>query len=82
MGKHILAIDQGTTGSTALVMDVAGKTLGRANREFAQHFPQPGWVEHDPEEIWQSVEDSIGEALTSAGVSRERHRGNWRHKSA
>lgn len=65
---HILAIDQGTTGSTALVMDTHGRTLGRANREFTQHFPTPGWVEHDPEEIWQSVVDTVQEALSSASV--------------
>jgi glycerol kinase len=69
VARHILAIDQGTTGSTALVMGTDGSTLGRANREFAQHFPRPGWVEHDPEEIWTSVVDSVGDALASAGVS-------------
>lgn len=68
MARHLLAIDQGTTGSTALVMSTAGQTLGRANREFAQHFPTPGWVEHDADEIWQSVVDSVREALRSAGV--------------
>jgi len=50
-------------------MDVHGKTLGRANREFTQHFPKPGWVEHEPEEIWQSVVESVRQALSSAGVS-------------
>jgi glycerol kinase len=65
---HILAIDQGTTGSTALVMSTDGSTLGRANREFPQHFPEPGWVEHDAEEIWASVVDSVGEALRAAGA--------------
>ena len=69
MARHILAIDQGTTGSTALVMATDGATLGRANREFPQHFPRPGWVEHDAEEIWRSVLDSVGEALRAAGVS-------------
>ncbi len=68
MSRHILAIDQGTTGSTALVMSTDGRTLGRANREFSQHFPEPGWVEHEPEEIWQSVVDSIAEALRVAGA--------------
>src|SRR5450755_3427541 len=68
MSRHILAIDQGTTGSTALVMSTDGTTLGRANREFPQHFPEPGWVEHDAEEIWASVVDSVGEALRAAGV--------------
>ncbi|MEZ4224677.1 MAG: glycerol kinase GlpK [Polyangiaceae bacterium] len=68
MAKHLLAIDQGTTGSTALVMDTSGRTLGRDNREFSQHFPQPGWVEHEPEEIWQSVAQSVEGALSAAGV--------------
>jgi glycerol kinase len=65
---HLLAIDQGTTGTTALVMGTDGATLGRANREFAQHFPEPGWVEHDPDEIWASVVDAVREALQAAGV--------------
>jgi glycerol kinase len=69
--SHILSIDQGTTGSTALVMDTHGRTLGRANREFPQHFPKPGWVEHDAEEIWQSVLDSVADALRAAGVKGE-----------
>jgi glycerol kinase len=68
MSRHILAIDQGTTGSTALVMATDGATLGRANREFPQHFPKPGWVEHEPEEIWNSVVESVGDALRAAGV--------------
>ncbi len=67
--KHLLAIDQGTTGSTALVMDTSGRTLGRENHEFSQHFPKPGWVEHEPEEIWQSVSKSVSGALKRAGVS-------------
>lgn len=71
MTRHILAIDQGTTGSTALVMDTNGNTLGRANREFAQHFPKPGWVEHDAEEIWQSVEGAVREAMRAARVVGE-----------
>ena len=65
----ILAIDQGTTGSTALLLDKEGKTLGRANREFPQHFPQPGWVEHDAEDIWASVESSVRDALRIAGLT-------------
>jgi len=64
----LLAIDQGTTGSTSLVMDPKGKTLGRKNVEFTQHFPQPGWVEHDAEDIWQSVITATAGALESAGV--------------
>src|SRR3954451_14529901 len=71
MPGHLLAIDQGTTGSTVLVMDVDGRTLGRATREFAQHFPEPGWVEHEPEEIWQSLRAALGEAFRAAGVGWE-----------
>jgi glycerol kinase len=69
MAKHLLAIDQGTTGTTALVVSLEGKTLGRASTEFAQHFPQPGWVEHDAGEIWKSVETSVKAALAAAKVS-------------
>jgi glycerol kinase len=73
MGKDLLlAIDQGTTGSTALVMDTTGRTLGRATREFRQHFPEPGQVEHDADEIWQSVLDSVQGALAAAGVAGDR----------
>ncbi len=66
MAKHVLAIDQGTTGSTAIVVSPEGKTLGKATREFAQHFPKAGWVEHDPKQIWESVEASVKEALAAA----------------
>ncbi len=65
----ILCIDQGTTGSTALVLDRELTVLARENQEFPQIYPQPGWVEHDPEEIWQSVEASVTRALSTAGVS-------------
>jgi glycerol kinase len=66
--RSILAIDQGTTGTTALVMGEDGLTQSRVNVEFPQHFPEPGWVEHDAEEIWQSVLSAVGEALRQAGV--------------
>ena len=66
MTRHLLAIDQGTTGTTVLVMDVEGRTLGRATREFPQHFPEPGWVEHEPDEIWDSVCVAIRGALSAA----------------
>ncbi|MFO7178479.1 MAG: glycerol kinase GlpK [Pseudomonadota bacterium] len=68
MERLLLAIDQGTTGSTALVMSQSGATLARANVEFPQHFPSPGWVEHEPEEIWDSVLRAIAEALRQASV--------------
>ena len=56
---YILAIDQGTTGSRAIVYDRDGAQVASAYREFKQYFPQPGWVEHDPEEIWESVHDTV-----------------------
>ncbi len=65
----ILAIDQGTTGTTVMILDHHGSVVGRAYREFAQHYPQPGWVEHDPLDIWQVSIDTIGLALTQASLS-------------
>jgi glycerol kinase len=64
----LLAIDQGTTGSTCLVFDADGELLGRGYREFGQHFPRPGWVEHDAAEIWQVTQAVAGEALDDAGL--------------
>jgi glycerol kinase len=64
----ILAIDQGTTGSTCIVFDERMDPVGRAYREFAQHFPEPGWVEHDAGEIWEVTHAVAGEALAAAGV--------------
>ncbi len=63
----ILAIDQGTTGSTALVFGKDGRVLGRAYSEFPQYFPRPGWVEHDAEEIWSVTQSVCSEALAKAG---------------
>ena len=67
--QYILAIDQGTTGSTALVIDQDMKVLGRANYEFTQHFPQPGWVEHDLDELIASVHHAIKSAIEASGIS-------------
>ncbi len=61
--SHILAIDQGTTGSRAVVYDRRGVSVASAYREFAQYFPKPGWVEHDPQEIWESVNASVQKVL-------------------
>lgn len=61
--KYILAIDQGTTGSRAIVYDRRGGKIAAAYEEFPQYFPRPGWVEHDPEEIWQSVNSSVQRVL-------------------
>ena len=64
----ILAIDQGTTGTTCLVFDLAGEPVGRGYREFTQHFPEPGLVEHDASEIWEVTRAVALEALADAGV--------------
>jgi glycerol kinase len=66
--KVVLALDQGTTSSRAIVFDVHGHALSMAQSEFAQYFPQPGWVEHDPEEIWQTQFHTAQQALRDAGV--------------
>jgi len=64
----ILAIDQGTTGTTCLVVDDELRVRGRSYRELPQHFPHPGWVEHDPEEIWRSAIGALEDAVQAAGV--------------
>jgi len=67
----ILAIDQGTTGTTCLVFDREGAIRGRAYSEFEQHFPEPGWVEHDAAEIWEVTRRVAAEAIGAAGVRGE-----------
>jgi glycerol kinase len=64
----ILSIDQGTTGTTCLVVDAEGAVRGRGYREFTQHFPRPGWVEHDAAEIWRVTREVAGEAVAAAGL--------------
>ena len=65
----ILALDQGTTGSTALVVDPEGAVRGRGYALLPQHYPQPGWVEHDPEDIWRITIEAAGRALDAAGAT-------------
>jgi glycerol kinase len=65
----VVAVDQGTTGSTALVFDRRGKVVARAYSEFTQHYPRPGWVEHDPEEIWQVTLRVLRQACRRAGAT-------------
>src|SRR5437773_4054017 len=67
--RYVLALDQGTTGSTALVVDPDGRVLARGYAELPQYFPRPGWVEHDPEEIWSTVERAARAALAEARVA-------------
>src|SRR5215218_1594560 len=64
----ILAIDQGTTGTTCLVFDADAQLAGRAYREFEQHFPRPGWVEHDANDIWNTTRAVAREAIDDAGA--------------
>lgn len=78
--RYILSIDQGTTGSRAIVYDKQGAKIATAYEEFPQYFPKPGWVEHDPEEIWQSVCHSIqkvlrnvqGAQIAAIGITNQR----------
>jgi glycerol kinase len=66
--RLILAIDQGTTGTTAMLFDRAGRVRGRGYREITQHYPRPGWVSHDADEIWRESMAAVAEAKAAAGV--------------
>jgi glycerol kinase len=68
MSRYVMALDQGTTSSRALLFDEAGRVAALSQREFPQHFRQPGWVEHDAEEIWESQLAAAREALSAAGA--------------
>ncbi len=67
--SYVVALDQGTTSSRTIVFDAGGNIVASAQKEFRQIFPKPGWVEHDPEEIWSSQESVTREALAGAGSS-------------
>jgi len=69
---HILAIDQGTTSTRAVVFDAAAREVATAQAEFAQHYPADGWVEHDALEIWRATHSLVGRALAQADLSPER----------
>ena len=69
MNQYILALDQGTSSSRAIVFDHEGNVCSTAQMEFTQHFPQPGWVEHDPMEIWSSEAAVIAEAISKIGIN-------------
>ena len=78
--KYILAIDQGTTGSRAVIYNRNGEKVASAYREFPQYFPKPGWVEHDPEDLWESVKSSIqkvlqrlpSDSISAIGITNQR----------
>src|SRR3954469_12623616 len=69
MSNYIAAIDQGTTSTRFIVFDAAGKVVACAQKEHRQIFPQPGWVEHDAEEIWANVSGVIAAALAKAEIA-------------
>jgi glycerol kinase len=71
MEKFILALDQGTTSSRAILFDHAGTIRAVAQKEFTQHYPHPGWVEHDPQEIWSTQAGTAAEAIAKAGIAGE-----------
>ena len=71
MEKYLLALDQGTTSSRAIIFDKEGHIKAKAQKEFTQLFPQPGWVEHNPKVIWQSQSAVIVEAMTKMGITEE-----------
>lgn len=68
MKKYIMAVDQGTTSSRAIIFDQKGTIIGSSQKEFRQIFPHPGWVEHDPTEIWASVLSVITEVLAENSI--------------
>ena len=68
MGEFILAFDQGTTSSRAIIFDKNGLPVSVAQKEFTQFYPKPGWVEHDPDEIWSTQAGVAVEAITKAGL--------------
>lgn len=69
--SYILALDQGTTSSRAIVFDKAGRVVSLAQKEFPQHYPKPGWVEHDPSDIWSSQSSVTAEAVSKANLGSD-----------
>jgi glycerol kinase len=71
MEKYILSLDQGTTSSRAILFNKKGEIVHTAQKEFTQHFPKPGWVEHNANEIWGSILSVIAGVLSESGVKPE-----------
>ncbi len=69
--RYVLALDQGTTSSRAIIFDQTGKPVSSAQQEFKQHYPEPGWVEHEPDDLWRSQRDVMREALKNSGLKAE-----------
>ena len=71
MSSYYLGLDQGTTGTTAMIFDENWNKVARGYKEHTQYYPNPGWVEHDPMEIWRNVLETIDMATKEAGISEE-----------
>ena len=69
--NYVIAMDQGTTSSRCILFDRQGNICSVAQKEFTQYFPRPGWVEHDPEEIWSSQLEVFKQAVAKSGVTAE-----------
>ncbi len=80
--KYILALDQGTTSSRAIIFDHSGTIVAQSNQEFEQIFPRPGWVEHNPEDIWSSQINVARKVMQTTGSARRRLRRNRHHQPA
>lgn len=80
MPDYILAIDQGATSSRAILFDGFHVPVATAQQEFEQHFPQSGWVEHDPEDIWETTVSTCREAIAKKQRITKRHRRHRHHK--
>jgi glycerol kinase len=72
MTKFLMAIDQGTSSSRTVIFDHSASVVATAQQEFPQEYPNPGWVEHDPEAIWASVQNVTKKALEQSGVGLDR----------
>ena len=73
--EYVMAIDEGTTSTRAIIFDKAGTKIADAQREFTQHFPQPGWVEHDANEIWNAVQSTIANVFIESGIKPRQIKG-------
>ena len=70
MSRYMMALDQGTTSTRTIIFDHSGSIVSQSQREHAQIFPNAGWVEHDPKEIWDNTREVMGEALSRATLTR------------
>ena len=78
MKRYVIALDQGTTSSRCILFDREQNIVGAAQREFSQIYPQPGWVEHDPMEIWATEKRALAEAVAHAVAEEARRTGHAR----